>query len=265
MEDLAPLRGSKYSRSALGTVYADAKAYLMRGKPVYFSGTPCQIAGLKSRIGADHMLLITQDVVCAGMPTDAAYEAYLKYLEKKLDAKPVRLDFRDKSGGWSRYYVHAVGANGREYKRVFWDDPYMLCFINQLSLRDACYTCAFQGERSKADITLGDFWAVDTIYPEMNDNKGISLVTVRTEQGRALLETVRDRMKACVLPDRHLSYEKPRESSLVTDARERFLRDIGKTPLDRLVKQCMKTRRLDRLASLLMDAYQNIISERCGV
>lgn len=41
------LQGSKYIQSHIGTAYRQVLQYLKKGRIVLFSGTPCQIGGLK--------------------------------------------------------------------------------------------------------------------------------------------------------------------------------------------------------------------------
>ena len=96
-KDLDKFRKSKYSQSNMGTSFKDVKTFLQEGKKVLFSGTPCQIAGLKtflevSRI--DTTNLLTVEVVCEGVPSPLYIRKYEQALQKKYGRKVESLDYR---------------------------------------------------------------------------------------------------------------------------------------------------------------------------
>ena len=81
VEELAPMRGSKYVQSDLGGSFSQVKALLEEGTAVLFSGVPCQVDGLKRYLGKDYPNLLTCDLVCHGVPSPAVFRAYLDGLE----------------------------------------------------------------------------------------------------------------------------------------------------------------------------------------
>ncbi len=193
-EELVSLRGSKYLQSEIGDSYQKARAFLEEGRPVYFSGTPCQIAGLHAYLGKPYGGLITQDLVCHGVPSPLVFEKYLAY--KGKDRGGVKeISFRDKREGWRRFgYALSYGDGGESFLRIAQDEMGEL-FLKNLCLRPSCYDCAFKGTARPSDITLADFWGAEKVAPTLNDGRGTSLCILHTEKGKSLFEKVKD---ACV-------------------------------------------------------------------
>ena len=188
-EDMAGverMRGSKYVQSDLYGTFEEAKYYLEEGRKVLFTGTPCQIAGLRSYLGRQYDGLIAVDCACHGVPSPGLFEKYVAALGKK-EGYPVRsLKFRDKSSGWMHYHFTYSTAEATVAK-PYWKDPYMALFVQDMTLRPSCYSCPARNGRSGADLTLADLWSVADVLPEMNDDKGGSAVLVNTEKGQSLL------------------------------------------------------------------------------
>lgn len=194
VEELHRLRSSKYVRSRLGDSYAQVEEYLRAGRAVLFTGTPCQIAGLKAYLKKDYVNLLCQDLVCHGAPEASVWEKYVHYRQKQAGAKATGVNFRDKTTGWESYSVKMTFENGSEYRSIYWDDPYMQAFLKDLTLGNSCYRCAFKGVQRQGDITLADFWGVREIDRQMYDGKGTSAVLVHTEKGKELLDRVAHRL-----------------------------------------------------------------------
>ena len=186
-EGLKPFRGSKYLQSVTGTAYRDARSFLEAGRYVLFSGTPCQIDGLYRYLGRAYDRLITQDLICHGVPSPAVWDAYLAKSER---ARPTDISFRDKTHSWASFSLSYRRADGSVYRKRFTDDPYMQVFLNNYCLRPTCYACPYKGDHPVADLTLADFWGIDGIAADMNDGKGTSLLLLNTEKGSALFERV---------------------------------------------------------------------------
>jgi len=186
--DLAYSRGSKYIQSHPGTIYSDVCTYLRMGRQVLFSGTPCQVAGMRRMAvqcgGAD--LLRTVEVICHGVPSEVVWHGYLASLETWYGSKVADYRFRSKSpAGWHGYSTVARFANGREYVRNHGQDAFNVAFLRDYCLRRSCYDCEFCAESSAADLTVGDFWGVP---PSLDDDKGVSIAVVRTVHGREMLD-----------------------------------------------------------------------------
>ncbi len=192
-EDLSSIdrmRGSKYVQSDLYGTFDEVKYYLREGREVMFSGTPCQIAGLKSYLGGDHESLLTVDCACHGVPSPGLWEKYVKALETKEDGKMKAVRFRDKSRSWMHYdFVCSFNVGDRTVvKRLpYRKDPFMALFIQDMNIRPSCYKCPARNGRSGSDLTFADLWNVAASVPEMNDDKGVSLVLANTEKGLRML------------------------------------------------------------------------------
>lgn len=195
--ELPALQGAKYAQSDLGTCFPEVKNRLEQGIPVLFSGTPCQIAGLKAYLRRDYGNLTTIDIVCHSVPAPASWQDYVNQLtESHPQAPPVSIRLRDKSTGWSRYaYCHEVRyADGAVRRIPSSDSPYMQQFISGKISRTSCQTCPFKGYARVSDLTLGDFWGIWDVAPEMDDDRGTSLVLSQSPRGEALLEQLSSRL-----------------------------------------------------------------------
>lgn len=199
-EDLSVLRGSKYVQSAMGQNYVAAKSYLDHGQWVLFSGTPCQIAGLYRFLGADHERLITQDIVCHGVPSPGLWEQYLVYRNRLHGCDVIdRIRFRDKSTGWRQYSLTITYDGAAQYSTIASKDSMMKAFLKNVCLRPSCYTCVFKQLVKQSDITLADFWGVENILPDWDDDKGISLVMLNSPKGKSLFSNIQSRIKVCAV------------------------------------------------------------------
>lgn len=187
MKEVCRMRGSKYVQSDLYSVFEEVKGHLESGKKVLFSGTPCQVAGLNSYLGRDYDGLLTADCACHGVPSPGLWEKYVKALQDRYGS-PVRdVCFRDKRGGWRKYEM-VVCFEDREVAVWHQKDPYMLLFLQDMSLRPSCYQCRFRNGRSGSDLTLADLWNVAEASPEFDDDKGVSLVLANTNKGLSALK-----------------------------------------------------------------------------
>lgn len=177
IEGLERLKGSKYVQSDMGNIMFEIKRQLIAGKKVLFSGTPCQAAGLRSFLGRDYEKLLIIDTLCHGVPSPKLFADYLDYLSKQYDgAKVISVNFRNKQRGWKRLYMEVCFDNGKRHYIYSGFDRYEGMFLNNLSLRPACYECKFAKKERFGDITLGDFWGIGKRYPQWDDDKGISVV-----------------------------------------------------------------------------------------
>ena len=241
-EQLARLRGSKYIQSRIGDCFQKAKALLEAGKPVLFTGTPCQIGGLYSCLGKQYENLYTQDIICHGVPSPAVWERYIKYREAKAGAKVKRVVFRNKESGWRSYSIHLEFENHKTYDQPIAQDFYMQSFLKDLCLRPSCYDCAFKTKHRSADITLADFWGVQNYHPDLDDNQGTSLVVIHSDKGASLFASVKDRL---VLEKADLEKAISHNPAMIRPVplkpeREQFMQDLLREDLRTLQKRYMK-------------------------
>ena len=193
VRDLERLRGSKYLQSRIENSYADVKAYLAADRKVLFSGTACQIAGLLHFLGRPYEKLWTVDVLCHGVPTPTLWKNYLSEQNRAFKMPVRQISFRDKSQGWKKYQVAWKVEGGKIYRQPASRNSYMRLFLSNICLRPSCYDCHFKGFPSVSDLTLGDCWGVEQHSPEMDDDKGTSVVIVNTEKGNTLREKIAGR------------------------------------------------------------------------
>lgn len=242
LEDLESLRGSKYVQSAVGSTYREAKAFLEEGRLVLFSGTPCQISGLFSFLNKDYKNLITQDIVCHGVPSPGLWERYVSFRESSAGAAVRRISFRLKSQGWRRFSVSFLFENNTEYRRTFDKDLYMQAFLGNISLRPSCYACQFKTLHRKSDVTLGDFWGIQSVFPEMDDDRGASLILVNSDRGRLLFQEIAPalRYKSVGLPEAIKGNLAAIRSAPMHPNRRRFFEELERVPVENLIETYAK-------------------------
>lgn len=206
LQDLDKLRRSKYVQSDIGNTYQQAKIFLERGRKVLFTGTPCQIAGLKNYLGHTPVNLVTADIICHGVPSPGVWG---KFLDETISpASVAAIDFRHKRFGWDNSYLSIklkdnqelpkpkglfvyvknflYRSNGKLF-RLIYRLPYG---ISNLYERPSCHVCPFKGKNKSSDFTMGDLWGVKHIAAEMYDNNGVSVLMINSEKAMALFRTV---------------------------------------------------------------------------
>lgn len=196
---LLKLRGSKYLQAKVGDTFTKVKVELQAGKLVLFTGTGCQVNGLKKFLGRDYDNLICMDVICHGAPSQALWKKYAEYQEKKNGGKLKEINFRCKDGSWTDFAMKEVLENIPEdsVKKLYIPkdkDPYMQMFLSDYCLRPSCYECVAKKEKM-SDLTIGDFWGIELVDEEMADGFGTSIVILRTKKGNTVFDEITDGMK----------------------------------------------------------------------
>ena len=249
MESLAPFRNSKYVQSRLGGTYKKVKEDLSADKYVLFTGTSCQIAGLKCFLGRDYKKLLLVDVLCHGIPSPQIWSNYVNAL-KKEHGEIVKLVQRGKkTGGWSwrHQFMHITFANGKELKENIWENSYMLGFLKDLYLRPCCHYCQFKNDSVSrvSDITIADYWGCEEIEKDFFDGNGVSLAIINSQKGLEVL----DRLKNCDIKETSLVMAGKHNSAIyrsyaIPVVRKQFFRkyssDLSLEEFSDLVKQCCK-------------------------
>lgn len=240
VEELGKLRGSKYIQSRIGDSYAKAKRALEEGKWVLFSGTPCQIAGLRGFLGEKtYDKLLCVDVICHGTASPWVWKKYLQELEAQFGAKAVAVSFRDKRAGWVTFSLTCHFANGKVYSGLVTQDYFLRGFVADLYLRESCYCCGFKAEQYASDITLGDFWGVEQVVPELADGKGNSLAIAHTAKGDEALKMLGCECVMQEVPlDKALEKNRPYYHPVAVNLlRDRALAQMRKKPVHRILKK----------------------------
>lgn len=194
--NLKKLRGSKYVQSNINDTYKQAKNFLDTGFKVLFTGTPCQIAGLYSYLQKDYKNLYTQDIICHGVPSPMLWEKYVEERETKSASKTQQIFFRYKKYGWKIFSVLFKFSNNKSYVKTLREDSFMRLFLSNTCLRPSCYNCSFKSIHRPADITLADFWGIQNVLPEMDDDKGTSMILIHSEKGKQLISNINNYIKS---------------------------------------------------------------------
>lgn len=184
--ELEKLRGSKYVQSDLGNSFKDIKQHLKNDKIVLFSGTPCQVSGLRSFIGPKlSERLYTIDILCHGVPSPKIWTDYLEFLAQKYKGKISKVNFRDKSYGWDNA-LETYEINGQKKESHLFLDLYFGHYIS----RDCCSCCPFTNFKRIGDITIGDFWGWHRWHTTFLDNKGLSVILINSDKGQLLFNAI---------------------------------------------------------------------------
>lgn len=193
-EGLERLRGSKYVQSYIGDAFRSAIAYLKQGRLVYFTGTPCQIAGLKACLHKPYRNLLTSDIVCHGVPNQHLFNCHLHYLSQQEGSKVVGYSFRD-----SKFWITREKADYSDGKVSYEMDgncsPYLYAFGLGYIFRRSCFTCKFAHIPRQGDITLADYWGVGRFHPDLDDRGGVSLVLVNSMKGQQVWDVIKGNLK----------------------------------------------------------------------
>lgn len=199
IEGLKFFRGSKYVQADTKQSYQQVESFLKDGRFVLYSGTPCQIAGLKSYLRKQYDNLICVDFICHGVPSPLIWKKYLcemshdkLRIQKSEDI--TNIEFRNKSNGWRKFNFsidyRSLSDKIKYYSEYAFRNDYMRLFLFDYSLRESCYDCQFKKGRSGSDLTIADFWSIEKVFPEMDDNKGISSIIVHTEKGKESFDAI---------------------------------------------------------------------------
>ena len=187
IENLSRLQSSKYVQSNTLQTYKDVKNNLLLGRTVLYSGTPCQIAGLKSFLKKEYETLLTVDVICHGVPSPLLFEKYIQWLSKKI-SKIVCYNFRDKSSGWGLGYKARAKARALTLPGEL--DPYYYHFLEGNTYRECCYQCKYAKKSRVSDLTIGDYWGIEKEHPNFYSIKGVSCVLVNSKNGRVAFDSI---------------------------------------------------------------------------
>ena len=254
VEDLWKLRGSKYYQSSVGDSYRRVKRELNSGRKVLFSGTPCQVAGLYGFLGNEKTVnnLITVDVICHGVPSPKVFRKYIEEREFKHCGKIKQVFFRDKISGWKSYSMTTfmeydsskvvLFNRNKRISRTFKNDIFLRAFLQDICLRPSCHECIYARIPRVADITLADYWGVSRIHPEMDDDRGVSLVLVNSQEGNLSWENIQKSVKAIPTDFKTaISYNPSAYSSHTPhECREIFFEELDSVALSKLVKRYCK-------------------------
>lgn len=280
---LAAFMGSKYVQSRIGNTFRQAESFLKEGRKVLFSGTPCQIKGLKLYLRKDYDNLLAVDFICHGVPSPGVWRQYLDETFRKPDRREGRgkntvlsspkampvitgISFRDKQLGWKKFsfVVRGKSAGQADKNSVLLSDMhqnnvYMKAFLSDLILRPSCYGCRAKGGSSGSDITIADFWGIQNIMPDFDDDKGVSLVLVNKKE---IFPDLVSKGIECIESD----IEKPKLYNAgfsshirVHSGREKFFDRVSETGFIVLVNSVLKKSILTRIMNKVKFKIKSMI------
>ncbi len=237
IEEISKFRGSKYIQSDINTIFREVKKDLNSGREVLFTGTPCQVEGLKSYLLKNYDNLYTQDFICHGVPSKEVWKKYLEYRKKQDNDEPKNISFRNKQNkGWNEYQLlFEYNKNNKYIDHI--EDLFMKVFLSDISLRDSCYRCEFKKKHRISDITLADFWGINNVVPEMNDEKGTSLLIVNSEKGNKLLKEIQNNAVLKEIDiEQAIKYNKSMiQSANINNNREKFFENLKMDEFENLI------------------------------
>lgn len=234
IEKLSAFRGSKYIQSMPGMVYKDVKSSLQMGKTILFIGVPCQVDALKKFLGCDYPNLLTIDIICHGVPSPKLWRDYCQIIETRNRSCVVGANFRYKKPSWTRFSIKTKLENGKEVVSSKFDDPYLISFLKEISMRENCYQCEYTSTKRAGDITLADFWGYQSrTFKMRNTEEGISLVLINTKKGEDAFKEIEDKifvqkrtLKEAIQGNRSLS-EPWKKNSISDEFWDEYLKGKG--------------------------------------
>ena len=234
------MRGSKYIQSSTKNTFREVREDLNAGKIVLYTGTSCQIAGLKGFLkNVDQENLYCIDIVCYGVPSPFIWRDYVHFLENKFKSTCTDVDFRDKKTfGWKAHYEALTFRSGLlKRERKYYNDTFKKLFFSNHILRPSCYACPYKSIAHPGDITIADYWGIQKAAPEFYDNKGVSLVLINNEKGRELFESIKPYLR--FKPTRIEDSMQPSLKAPVSEPADRaiFWEDYRSMPFGQLLKK----------------------------
>lgn len=264
IEELRLLRGSKYVQSEMGNCYAHVKQMLDSGRLVLFTGTPCQVVGLKKYLHRDYDHLLTQDIICHGVPSPLVWKKYIEQLEENGGGRIADINFRDKKYGWKNFSLRIGLSNGGEYRKRYNKDLFMRGFLDNIYLRPSCYNCNHKNLQRISDFTLADFWGIQHVCPEMENPDGTSLVWLNTDKSKKFWKEIKDGLiYKTVDLEQAIKYNSAAVTSVaIPENRTLFFDLMRNSEINEAIKVVLPKDNLDRR---IAQKVKNVIRKMMGV
>lgn len=238
---LSAIRSSKYLQSDMSGCYKELSSLLASGQTVLYCGAPCQVSALKNYLNNDYPNLITCDFICRGVNSPMVFRSYMEMLEKKHNSHATKIKFKNKRWGWHNFSIKVDFEDGSEYCEDRWHDPFFVGYLQYGNFaRPSCYECSFKGFPQQSDITLADFWGIETIDASMDNDMGTSLVMINTDKGKDLFEQIYNRIISKRFPLKDALNGNPAITTSIqatTHDRESFFKDVNRIPFEQVSKK----------------------------
>ena len=259
-EDLKRLRSSKYLQSKAEGLYKQIRDLLRNGEKVLACGTPCQMAALRSFLRKDYDNLTIVDFICRGVNSPKVYRKYLDSLERKYGGKVVYVKAKNKELGWRNLTRKVVFDNGKVYYGVRMDDDFRRGYHTNVFCRPSCYHCQYKGFPRMADITIADYWGIENVDKNLDNNIGTSMILLNSKKGIEYFEQAKEKFEwketrfESILPG-NIALRKPIEPAKID--RKAFFEDLDNGTFDDVVKKYFPKNNINSLS--LKQRIKNVI------
>lgn len=192
-QNLRFLNGSKYAKSETQGIFNHVKKLLDSKQQILFTGTPCQVAALKTFLNNENAYLTTCEVFCHGVPSNELFYRYIENLQMNAKSKILKYIFRSKRKGWQNpriEYIFADNNNTHVIKNQL-EDGFWMAFGLHYSLMESCFHCKYRIKNRISDISIGDFWGIENLKNKFEYKEGVSAIFVNTEKGEKLINLVK--------------------------------------------------------------------------
>ena len=266
ISDLQRFRSSKYLQSVIGDNYLKAEQFLKIGRKVMFTGTPCQIAGLKHFLRKEYHNLLAVEVICHSVPSPGVWQQYLttRLHTLKWNKSDIRnISFRDKKTGWKTYSFVIENNDGNSFAELSNKNAFMRGFLADLYTRPSCHACPAKQLRSGSDLTLGDFWGIESLMPEIDDDKGVSAIIVNSDKGKQVLHNINVELYEVQYDE--LTTRNPAlvKSFPITPKRIEFFKEDGSTFEEKVKRLAKKPFSMKTLAyRIVRKIIPNVVQEK---
>lgn len=258
-EERDKFKGSKYIQSDLKNVYRNVKEDLANNRNVLFTGTPCQVAGLKSFLkNFDISKLLLCDVICYAVPSPLMWKEYIAFLKAKNGLQIKEFDFKSKEDGWHKPVVSIKYTNGKTDCESALSQAHRTLYNTNNISRPSCHNCKYTNLIRPSDITIGDFWGIEKCMPEFDDNKGISLVLINTKKGAECFNGVKGDVAFKVSNTKDCLQSKLQYPSKPSPKRDEFWNDYNKNGYKHLLEKYAACNFKDRLKKYVRKALKKM-------
>ncbi len=257
---------SKYVQSNLGDSYDRARDMLESGRKVLFSGTPCQVAGLRNFLKREYDSLLCIDLICHGVGSPGVFEKYIEYLESTYSSRVVSFTFRNKKARWGRLLQHVIRIefeNGVSMENE--SDAYNTAFIQCLFLRPSCHECIYANLNRVGDITIGDFKKQHELLPEVKRLENMSTILVNTYKGKRVFDRLDEYMEfwPVKISDVVRTNNPLRQVPKMNDKRGEFFHDVAfGVPIDQALVRHITVPNLMRRMWILVPDRVRAVAKR---
>jgi len=191
IKEIDIFKKSKYVQSNVGDSYSKVKEFLNKKYKVVFSGTPCQVAGLRKYLNKSYDNMLCIDIICHGVPSQDLFNMWLNNEQKKYNSKICNVNFREKVLKKEKYNsknIKIVLENGTTIIENAKKNMYLKGFQNELFYRPSCYECKFASIERYSDITIADCWGIENVDSTLDVHEGYSCIVVHTKMGKQIMD-----------------------------------------------------------------------------